>query len=191
MTATDTEDYERRDFLLDMLPRDSVGVEIGVHLGDFSQRILDAIAPRRLHLVDPWKHEASETYRSAWYGGKVADGQLGMDARYLGVCARFEAQIQERRVVLHRGDSAEAMAKFDDDSLDWVYVDGNHLYDYVKIDLALSLRKVRAGGYITGDDYSDGGWWDGGAKRAVDEFAQSDAVQLVEIRNEQFIFRKL
>ena len=42
---------------------------------------------------------------------------------------------------------------------DWIYVDGNHLYEFVRADLELSLRKARRGGFITGDDYQDGGWW--------------------------------
>ena len=33
----------RRRFLLDMLPKHSVGAEIGVHLGDFSQQIIKIV----------------------------------------------------------------------------------------------------------------------------------------------------
>ena len=69
-----------------------------------------------------------------------------------------------------RRDSESALSEFEDGSLDFVYIDGNHLYEFVKKDLELSLRKMKPGGYITGDDYSPGGWWKGGVKRAVDEF---------------------
>jgi hypothetical protein len=34
-----------RQFLLDMLPKQSVGAEIGVHMGDFSKKIIDSISP--------------------------------------------------------------------------------------------------------------------------------------------------
>jgi hypothetical protein len=41
---------ERRPFLLEMLPKNSVGAEIGVWKGDFSDRILKALNPKQLHL---------------------------------------------------------------------------------------------------------------------------------------------
>ena len=42
-----------RQFLLDMLPRHSVGAEIGVLSGNFSKQVLDSISPKQLHLIDP------------------------------------------------------------------------------------------------------------------------------------------
>lgn len=59
-----------RDFLLEMLPENSIGMEIGVHLGDFSQEILEKVKPKELHLVDPWKYEKSDAYNKALYGVK-------------------------------------------------------------------------------------------------------------------------
>jgi hypothetical protein len=44
---------ERRDPLLELMPSDAVCAEIGVHLGDFSERILTFTRPRVLHLIDP------------------------------------------------------------------------------------------------------------------------------------------
>jgi cephalosporin hydroxylase len=71
-----------------------------------------------------------------------------------------------------------------------VYIDGNHVYEFVKSDLELFYRKVKTGGYIAGDDYELGRWWKGGVKRAVDEFLKKMPVELVEIQNYQFILRK-
>ena len=180
----------RRQFLLDILPKESVGAEIGVHLGEFSKQILDAISPRELHLIDPWEHQTSSIYKTAWYGGGAIGGQTELDERYASVIETFSQNIYDQQVKVHRGYSTDILQKFQDQYFDWVYIDGNHLYEYVKKDIELSLQKVKSGGYITGDDYGEGGWWQGGAKKAVDEFANNQAVQLVEIRNSQFIFRK-
>jgi len=179
-----------RQFLLDLLPKSSVGAEIGVHLGDFSQGILDSISPKELHLIDPWEHQTSSVYKRAWYGGGAKGGQFEMDERYSSVSKRFDQYIRSEQVKVHRGYSTDILQQFPDQYFDWVYIDGNHLYEYVKKDLELSLQKVKLGGYITGDDYIEGGWWEGGVKKAVDEFAKNQAVQLVQIRNRQFIFRK-
>ena len=181
-------DYRR--FLLEMLPKNSVGAEIGVHTGSFSQRLLMVVNPKELHLIDPWKHESSTTYKKAWYGGMVKNGQKEMDERYADVCARFAKEIRAERVKIHRGYSTDILAQFPDEYFDWVYIDGNHLYDYVKSDIELSFRKTKVGGYITGDDYTDGGWWEGGVKKAVDEYAKTVSAQSVDIRNRQFIFHK-
>jgi len=113
-----------------------------------------------------------------------------LDERYASVIETFSQNIYDQQVKVHRGYSTDILQKFQDQYFDWVYIDGNHLYEYVKKDIELSLQKVKSGGYITGDDYGEGGWWQGGVKKAVDEFANNQAVQLVEIRNSQFIFRK-
>lgn len=179
-----------RQFLLDMLPRKSIGAEIGVHLGGFSQQILDSISPKELHLIDPWEHQTSSIYKISWYGGGAKGGQAELDKRYSSILKRFDQSIHAEQVKVHRGYSTDILQQFPDQYFDWVYIDGNHLYEYVKKDLELSLLKVKAGGYITGDDYTSGGWWEGGVKKAVDEFAENHAVCLLEIRNGQFIFLK-
>lgn len=179
-----------RQILLDMLPKKSIGAEIGVHLGDFSQAIIDSIYPKELHLIDPWEHQTSNIYKTAWYGGSAKGGQTEMDQRYFRVLNRFDENIRAEQVRVHRGYSTDILLGFPDEYFDWIYIDGNHLYEYVKDDLMLSLRKVKLGGYITGDDYVDGGWWAGGVKHAVDEFKNNRAVKLIELRNRQFIFRK-
>ena len=185
-----TKDSAPREFLIRMLPENGAGMEIGVHRGDFSSQILEIAKPSEMHLVDPWQYESSETYERAWYGGKAEGGQHEMDTRYRLVCDKFKELIAQGRVIVHRAYAGDALSALPDNYLDWVYIDGNHLYDYVKQDLELSLRKIKPGGLITGDDYTDGGWWKGGVKQAVDEFAKNDAVELIELRNAQFVFRK-
>lgn len=182
-------DRDGRAFLLDQLPRDAIGAEIGVHLGDFSAQLLAATSPRELHLIDPWEYHTGSTYKNAWYGGAAQQGQAELDSRHDRVLDRFADNIASGQVTVHRRYSTDALALFPDDYFDWVYIDGNHLYEYVKQDIALSIQKVRPGGYITGDDYTEGGWWQGGVKKAVDEFTGSDSLQLVHIRNGQFVFR--
>jgi hypothetical protein len=72
---------DERRFLLELLPQNAVGAEIGVHLGDFSQLMLEVACPIELHLIDPWKCEASDNYKSTLYGGKARGGQREMDRR--------------------------------------------------------------------------------------------------------------
>jgi methyltransferase family protein len=178
-----------RTRLLRAMPRDSVCAEIGVHLGDFSAEILEVVRPRRLHLIDPWRYESAETYAQSWYGGTQGGSQATMDARHAGVVARFRDAIDAGRVAVHRADSAAAAREFPDAYFDWVYIDGNHQYEFARADLDAYAAKVRPGGCLTGDDYADGGWWEGGVRRAVDEFVAAGRGSLVSVDEKQFVLR--
>jgi Methyltransferase domain len=181
---------ETRRFLLKMLPRASVGAEIGVWRGDFSARILRTVRPAKLHLVDPWAFRTGEAYRDAWYGGKLAADQGAMDEIHAGVLRRFAREIAGGVVEVHRSTSAEAARAFPAAYFDWVYVDGDHLYDAVRADLALFDPTLKAGGVLAGDDYGLPGWWEDGVTRAVDDFVADSGYEVVTLAANQFVLRK-
>jgi ubiquinone/menaquinone biosynthesis C-methylase UbiE len=73
-----------------------------------------------------------------------------------------------------RMKSLEAVNLYDDESLDFVFIDASHEYEDVKNDILAWLPKVKEGGFIGGHDYSSS--WDG-VVRAVDEiFNNSELV---------------
>ena len=184
-------DFDARNFLLDQLGHDNVGMEIGVHKGAFTRRILNKVQPRLLYLVDPWKFETDSIYKHSWYGGLMGGSQARMDRRHQQMVERYAREIQQGRINILRSYSSLAWATLPDDHLDWVYIDGNHLYEFVRDDLHRALRVVKPGGLITGDDYGEGGWWQGGVKRAVDELVrETGRVEVVAIRKCQFVLRK-
>jgi predicted O-methyltransferase YrrM len=116
-----------------------------------------------------------------------------MERRYRGVLRRFRKEIDAGLVVVHRGMSWDVAESFEDDSLDWVYIDADHSYESVRRDLAAYLPKVKAGGLITGDDYFRGqGWWGDGVVRAVDELiaAQPMAAVMLDAATHQWALRK-
>src|SRR5688572_947522 len=180
-----------RKRLLRMLPRGSVGAEVGVWKGDFSELILRVVRPRELHLIDPWRFEVAPGYSSARYGGSKAKSQADMDAIYSSVTERFGVQVASGRVAVHRSPSADAGGRFEDGFFDWVYIDGNHLYEFVLADLESFYPKVRSGGFLAGDDYGRPGWWDDGVTRAVHVFCQATPdCELVVPGQAQFLIKK-
>ena len=54
--------------------------------------------------------------------------------------------------IVRRGFSADILDTYPDGYFDWVYIDGNHMYDFVLEDILISAEKVRSGGVIAGDD---------------------------------------
>lgn len=176
--------------MLARMPRGSICAEIGVYKGSFSAKILEVVRPLRLHLIDPWKYERAPDYRESWYGGEKGGSQENMDAIYQSVLRRFGPWIQSGAVQVHRAASSDAATAMPDDYFDWIYVDGNHRYEFVKEDLEAYFPKVKAGGYLAGDDYGEGGWWEGGVKRAVDEFASTSRAELLWVEQGQFCLKK-
>jgi hypothetical protein len=154
--------------IIDLLPRRSVGCEIGVWKGDLSAALLRYVRPKLLYLIDPWLFMPDKP--KAIYGGREATSQADMDAIHEQVLARFEDERRRGRVVVLRETSAGAAPAIPNGLLDWVYVDGDHSYGAVRHDLDAYAPKLKPGGLLTGDDYGSFGWWEGGVKRAVDEF---------------------
>jgi hypothetical protein len=137
-----------RRLLLQDMPKNSVCAEIGVWKGDFSELIRTVTSPEKLHLIDPW--EFQDEFPERMYGGAVAKGQRDMDSIYEDVKKRFA---KYPNIILHRGKSEDVLQEFANAYFDWVYIDGNHYYEYVMKDLETSYSKVKLSGFITGDDY--------------------------------------
>jgi len=69
-----------------------------------------------------------------------------------------------------RKNSIEAANHFEDDSLDFVFIDASHEYEDVKKDIQTWLPKVKKNGVLAGHDYYIGGYdYFPGVKQAVDE----------------------
>jgi hypothetical protein len=173
-----------RDYFLEMLPKHSVGVEIGVWEGGLSREILRVVKPATLYLVDPWKHFPE--LERAWYGGKK-ESQPSMDTRYLRVCDRFSDRSE---VFVIRGASAEILPNLP--MLHWAIVDGDHRHEGVLTDLRLVHCKVKHGALIVCDDYvKEGKWWRDGVKRGVADALAQGLYELVLVRENQAILRAL
>lgn len=179
-----------RDFLLKLMPRDAICAEIGSWKGDFSNRILKKTYPKKLYLIDPYKFV--EEYKNALFGGLVG-GQQKMDEIYDSVINRFQKEIRNGKLEIVRKYSYDAHKNIKDKFFDWIYIDGNHTYEFIKQDLNNFYPKVKINGFITGDDYVNTGWWEDGVIRAVDEFVTNNKsnIEVILIRKGQFILKKI
>jgi predicted O-methyltransferase YrrM len=72
---------------------------------------------------------------------------------------RFCGTQMERRVQQLYGDSATFDYGPYEKSIDIVFVDGAHSYEYVKSDTAAAMRLVKPGGLVIWHDYNDGYFW--------------------------------
>jgi hypothetical protein len=126
--------------------------EIGVWRGALSSRVLEAHPSVEVVLVDPWK---AGKPGNPWYesGSKMARrSQLELDRHRLeaiSACSPWKARVTELRMT-----SREAAVLVDSKSLDLVFIDADHSFTGVSLDIDLWLPKVKPGGYIGGHDYA-------------------------------------
>jgi len=137
---------QTREELLDIVPKNSIGVEVGVFKGDFSKIILKKIQPFLFYMIDPWS-------------GQINSGDKnGNNIEFInGEQYYFDKIIPEFLFIPNTKilrDYSSIIANFPDNYLDWIYIDGNHDYDNVKNDLKYSFPKIKNGGYIMGHDYT-------------------------------------
>jgi hypothetical protein len=65
----------------------------------------------------------------------------------------------EDRGIMIRANSQKTSEIFQDKSLDFVYIDANHAYDFVVDDINYWYSKVKKGGYLWGHDYLSLDWY--------------------------------
>jgi hypothetical protein len=123
------------------------GVEIGTWEGDFSEGILGVPSVTKLYCVDPYKHFDNEEYPD----GMNDLSQDQFDDKFVLTVGKLVSKFGNR-VEFVRKTSYDAVGQFADESLDFVYIDGNHDYKYVLQDLTIWYPKIKPGGYLCGDD---------------------------------------
>jgi len=149
-----------------------VGAEIGVQAGDTSFQLAEGLPELKiLWCVDAWKyyedyeHDRVLTDKT---GGKWPDQKLLDEAR-----ATFYRRLKEFRsrgiIYVLPMFSDKAAQQIKNESLDFVFLDANHSYQYAKWDIVLWLPKVRPGGLVAGHDYNNPHNPRWGVTKAVDE----------------------
>ena len=129
------------------------GVEIGVRFGKHAIDMLYHLNINKLFLVDPYLEY--EGYPEKLF-------KLNLVKKFL------EYAKNDKRLVLINKKSEDAFKEIPN-NLDFVYIDGNHEYPYVKKDINLYYPKVKIGGLLGGHDYSIDNL---GVIKAVDEFVK-------------------
>jgi hypothetical protein len=136
------------------------GCEVGVREGNNAYAMLQAIPNLRMILVDPYMVYEYRKFkrRNRWKWDLSTMDRI-----------RFKAlrRLAKSNVQWLMTTSAEAARCVADESLDFVYIDGNHSFDFITQDIQYWYPKIRNGGIISGHDYGIRS-----VRRAVDTFAK-------------------
>ena len=135
-----------RDFINERSDEITTGVEIGVAFGSNMKMLLDETSLTKLWGVDTYSE-------AAWNVGDLlnVNEEFGsFDGLYQHILAMLKPY--GTRAKIARMTSEEGSKKFKNESLDFIFIDGDH-FD-LENDLKYWERKVRDGGYIMGHDWN-------------------------------------
>tara|TARA_B110000503_G_scaffold142564_1_gene239766 strand:+ start:3002 stop:3574 length:573 start_codon:yes stop_codon:yes gene_type:complete len=156
--------YKNTDFLdlvIESLPKPAIWVELGSWTGKSAAycavELYNKNKLKSFHCVDTWD-------------GSIDTNQQEMEVVKTGALFdTFNNNILPIKdlITTHRAMSWEVAIKFQDNSVDFVYVDADHRYESVMKDLEAWYPKIKLGNYFGGDDYTKG---HPGVCKAVQEF---------------------
>jgi len=117
------------------------GAEIGVANGDYSDVICRENPNVKLFCIDSWiKYDG--------YNDKAPD--TFADSEQIA-----REKLSKYNCVFVKKFSMDALEDFEDESLDFVYIDANHSYKSVLEDITEWSKKVKKGGIVSGHDYDE------------------------------------
>lgn len=184
--------------IIPLLPKNGVGVEIGVWRGSSSALFLNT-TPQKLYLVDPWslepyKGESFEEFKSRYVGMVGSESEEVFSQYYSNV---YESVVKEfgklPNVKIERMESDDWFLENQDLELDWAYIDGNHSEEQCYKDLMNAYHMLKIDGVLSGDDYDPNdkpGRKNYGVHCAVKRFMEETGLQLEYAKFSQFAFRK-
>lgn len=140
-----------------------VGAEVGVFRARNAREMFRCIPGLKLYGIEAFDDQPSSTRHKTV-------------PRYERNKKSTISRMKDRDFTLIEKFSEIAVQDIPYDSLDFVYIDGDHSYDYVMNDIILYARRVKKGGIISGHDYILPGDYrhkfDINVKEAVDDYVK-------------------
>lgn len=142
MTQLTIDHFSRRKEFIQMLAeRGAVnGIEVGTDHGQYAKQLFEGIPNLKLSCVDSW---------SPYTEGNEVHDQANVDQIY----EEAKNRLAPYNCKIMRMTSMEAVRWVPDESLDFVFLDANHEYEYVLEDIIEWTKKVKVGGIVAGHDY--------------------------------------
>jgi hypothetical protein len=118
-----------------------IAIEIGAYSGEGTSILSNYF--ERVVAIDPWENGYDKN--------DLASEQLSMDLIFKSFLERTN---KIKNIKYIPTTSAKAIKHFSDNTIDFLYIDGDHQYEFVKNDLILWKNKVKKNGIIAGHDFS-------------------------------------
>ena len=133
-------------------------VEIGTYCGASTQIIANNFISGKINSVDPWQSytEDGNTYDLNIQALELQEAEQIFD----------KILINYKNIIKNKCSSIDYANQIEDESIDFIYIDGNHQYSSVVEDIKIWYPKVKKYGIIAGHDWA----WDTVKKAVLDSF---------------------
>ena len=165
-----------REWILNLVPSNTIGAELGVFRGHFSELILDRVRPKKLYLNDFWRLQGTH-YDD--YGDYTNFGRLPTALAMEEVKFRADKYADSCEIVIVEKPCISFLSELDE-KLDFVYLDTYHTFQETFDQLHAIDRVLAKKGLILGDD-----WWPDrnsphhGVFLAVHEFLRNAEFEMI------------
>jgi predicted O-methyltransferase YrrM len=178
--------YDRLQGLIDML-EPKVMVEVGVAYGYHAVDLLSRNPSLVYFGIDPYRadYDPSDSFSKDVESMFGLSGQNSMDILFQTVESNLKRDFLDRANII-RDTSENIVNEFENESVDLVFIDGDHRFEPVLKDLESWWPKVKRNGVILGDDWD----WKGVREAAI-HFANMNEMKIIllnEINNDHTIF---
>jgi predicted O-methyltransferase YrrM len=128
--------------------KDLVVAEIGVFQGKSTLAMLNYCNIKKIYLIDPFDKEIADSFNPT--DGTNVNISVSLFEETNAKLTNFLDKIIYLKEI-----SDTAFEKIPDNELDFIFIDGCHTYECVYKDLINYYPKVKPGGIIAGDDFSN------------------------------------
>ena len=165
--------FENRDELTkhckQFLPESPSIAEVGVFQGANADTLLSVLNPGLFFLIDVFNVD------DCWNGMFTKNTHLDY------ITTKYKSK---ECVKILQGLSWDCLNLLEDTSLDYIYIDGDHRYEPFKKDLTQCLKKIKVGGIIQFNDYTNYSVVDKepyGVLDGVNELIKNNNVQVIGV----------
>jgi predicted O-methyltransferase YrrM len=156
------------------LGQELVVAEVGVWKGENAKHMLEVLPIKKLYAIDMWKPFCSSSH----------DAKTMLTAED---ATRYKLRNYYQVEILKM--SSDEAVKLLPNNMDFIYIDGDHDYEFVKKDIENYYKKLRKGGVLAGDDISNRKI-PNGVFKALAEFAVKNKIEVTIDRNDWMVIRK-
>jgi hypothetical protein len=127
--------------------------EVGIGYGTHAKYILRTTQIDRLYLIDPTQYYPNDSFADDIMS-TVPDVPGNHFNELYGLINNYLDEYRDKYIWYRTESLSITNDQIKDESLDCIFIDGDHTYDAVLADLTFWWKKLRVGGQILGDDYS-------------------------------------
>lgn len=126
--------------LIDYIPNNLIMAEVGCYAGESTKMFLESGKITLLYAIDIWEDEM-DNFKKIRSNHDFSIVEKTFDESMKG--------FNVKKIKMCFSESLESLP-----TLDFIYIDANHDYEFVKDDITNALKKIKKGGLISGHDYN-------------------------------------